>query len=413
MKKFVGWFTELNGQGNQITEFGPINADMNCYAYYEAQTTHTIKIDYVFADTKNQAFDSYIATVANGDAFKAEVTSPILEGYTIDQPTVSIDIPSVTEDVTYTVKYSGEKQTYTVRHMLQTPDGSDYVKTDEETKEGYIGNYTAAEAKTYEGFHSLSFQNILITPTTTESNTVIEIKYDRNFYNLSFITGDKGSYVPSVSVRYGQNLGTIVNDIDEPTRLGYQFIGWSLTNNGEVIDGNVTMPANQTSLYAVWRENTNASYTVVYMLESLTGGYDYITSKTGRGQVGNIIPTTGSLSITNTDWNNANIDPNGVERDTTKDEDVTITSDGQAVKTVYYNRKTFHIYFHAVRYEGGFWGGDYVDDGEIENLRITAKYGEDISNQWNDQSHSRYEWNTTPGGTTCEYGSQRHNRISS
>lgn len=389
-EKFVGWFTEPNGQGNQITEFGPINADMNCYAYYEAQTTHTIKIDYVFADTENQAFDSYIATVANGDAFKAEVTSPILEGYTIDQPTVSIDIPSVTEDVTYTVKYSGEKQTYTVRHMLQTPDGSDYVKTDEETKEGYIGNYTAAEAKTYEGFHSLSFQNILITPTTTESNTVIEIKYDRNFYNLSFITGDKGSYVPSVSVRYGQNLGTIVNDIDEPTRLGYQFIGWSLTNNGEVIDGNVTMPANQTSLYAVWRENTNASYTVVYMLESLTGGYDYITSKTGIGQVGDIIPTTGSLSITNDDWNNANIDPNGVERDTTKDEDVTITSDGQAVKTVYYNRKTFHVNFYLY-VRNGFLGGQWQKQ---DNLTISAKYGEDVSSIWTDDAHSEYMWYT-------------------
>ncbi len=389
-EKFVGWFTEPNGQGNQIAEFGPINADMNCYAYYEAQTTHTIKIDYVFADTENQAFDSYIATVANGDAFKAEVTSPILEGYTIDQPTVSIDIPSVTEDVTYTVKYSGEKQTYTVRHMLQTPDGSDYVKTDEETKEGYIGNYTAAEAKTYEGFHSLSFQNILITPTTTESNTVIEIKYDRNFYNLSFITGDKGSYVPSVSVRYGQNLGTIVNDIDEPTRLGYQFIGWSLTNNGEAIDGNVTMPANQTSLYAIWRENTNAGYTVVYMLESLTGGYDYITSKTGRGQVGDIIPTTGSLSITNTDWNNANIDPNGVERDTTKDEDVTITSDGQAVKTVYFNRKTFHVNFYLY-VRNGFLGGEWQKQ---DNLTISAKYGEDVSSIWTDDAHSEYMWYT-------------------
>ena len=259
--------------------------------------------------------------------------------------------------------------------MLQTPDGSDYVKTDEETKEGYIGNYTVAEAKTYEGFHSLSFQNILITPTTTESNTVIEIKYDRNFYNLSFITGDKGSYVPSVSVRYGQNLGTIVNDIDEPTRLGYQFIGWSLTNNGEVIDGNVTMPANQTSLYAVWRENTNASYTVVYWLESLTnpGEYDYITSKTERGNVGNIIQTTGSLRITNTDWNNANIDPNGVERDTTKDKDVSITSDGQAVKNVYYKRVEFSIQFYVRQ------GRNWVEN---ESLRITAKYGEDISEQW-------------------------------
>lgn len=274
--------------------------------------------------------------------------------------------------------------------MLQTPDGSDYVKTDEETKEGYIGNYTAAEAKTYEGFHSLSFQNILITPTTTESNTVIEIKYDRNFYNLSFITGDKGSYVPSVSVRYGQNLGTIVNDIDEPTRLGYQFIGWSLTNNGEVIDGNVTMPANQTSLYAVWRENTNASYTVVYMLESLTGGYDYITSKTGRGQVGDIIPTTGSLSITNTDWNNANIDPNGVERDTTKDEDVTITSDGQAVKTVYFNRKTFHVNFYLY-VSNGFLDWEWQKQ---DNLTISAKYGEDVSSIWTDDAHSEYMWYT-------------------
>ena len=117
------------------------------------------------------------------------------------------------------------------------------------------------------------------------------------------------------------------------------------------------MPANQTSLYAVWRENTNAGYTVVYMLESLTGGYDYITSKTGRGQVGDIIPTTGSLSITNTDWNNANIDPNGVERDTTKDEDVTITSDGQAVKTVYFNRKTFHVNFYLYVGNGIFGGG--------------------------------------------------------
>ena len=196
--------------------------------------------------------------------------------------------------------------------------------------------------------------------------------------------------MPSVSVRYGQNLGTIVNDIDEPTRLGYQFIGWSLTNNGEVIDGNVTMPANQTSLYAVWRENTNASYTVVYMLESLTGGYDYITSKTGSGQVGDIIPTTGSLSITNNDWNNANIDPNGVERDTTKDEDVTITSDGQAVKTVYFNRKTFHVNFYLYVGNGIFGGGWQKQD----NLTISAKYGEDVSSIWTDDAHSEYMWYT-------------------
>lgn len=145
------------------------------------------------------------------------------------------------------------------------------------------------------------------------------------------------------------------------------------------------MPANQVNLYALWEPNSTASYTIVYWLESLTnpGEYDYITAKNGTGNVGNTIETTGNLNIINRDWNNANIDPNGVERDTSKDVAVTITPDGQAVKNVHYKRREFSIQFYVRQL------GNWVEN---ESLRITAKYGEDITSQWNDKAHSQNSW---------------------
>ena len=90
-----------------------------------------------------------------------------------------------------------------------------------------------------------------------------------------------------------------------------------------------------------------------------------------------------AADLTNDQWKAANIDPAGVERDDSREQSVTITADGQAVKNVYYNRKMFTIRFY--RYErtggGGWWPPEYewVED---DTLGITAKYGEDVSNEW-------------------------------
>ncbi|MBM6765994.1 InlB B-repeat-containing protein, partial [Faecalicoccus pleomorphus] len=378
-KKFVGWFTEPNGQGEQVDSF-VINADTNFYAYYEAQTTYTITINYVFANTQEQAAKPYIAEVSNGDSFKATVDSPQLEGYTADQEQVAIDLSSVNSNQTYTVQYTGEMQTYTVKHMLQNVDGNGYTEDEEarETKSGYIGNYTQATAKTYEGFTAQGVNNTQITADTTSSNVSIEIRYNRNAYNVSYQTGNGGSYIPTQRVLYGTNINELIED-QQPTRLGYTFQGWEY--NGQAVTDDTTMPAENITLTARWEANTHASYTVVYWLERVDGqGDDYVTSTTDTGRVGDEIQ---GPNLSSREWSAANIESAGVERDTSRDQIVTIDADGRAVKNVYYIRKTFSIYFYER--SGRNWE-------ENESLRITAKYGEDITAQWNDDNHLQHSW---------------------
>ena len=395
--KFVGWFSEPEGQGTQATDesFTNISADATWYAYYTSQTTYTIKIEYVYGNDGKEAAEPYVVQVSEGSSYTATVESPELAGYTADQETVQINESNIQADKTFTVKYSGEMQTYTVEHQWESLENpGTYVTHETETKQGYIGQYTEAQAKTYEGFTAGNYQNILITPTTTADNVSIKIQYTRNNYQLTFDTGENGSYIPAKSVRYGTSLQESLASVGKPTRLGYTFEGWTL-EDGQTEIGDTTMPARDYTLQAKWEANTRAGYTVIYWLESLEGGYDYVTQKTGTGNVGDVIQA-GNLSAR--DWTNVNIeDPDGVERDTDKDETVTITADGKAVKNVYYNRKTFMIQFYTKQRTGGWGGTKWVED---EDLRITAKYGAYIADQWNDRAHAAYEWNTEPNGST-------------
>ena len=57
--------------------------------------------------------------------------------------------------------------------------------------------------------------------------------------------------------------------------------------------------------------------------------------------------------------------------------DVKITSDGTAVKNVYYNRNTYKIHFYVPK-SWNWWGRPQKWE-EDESLLITARYGEDVS----------------------------------
>lgn len=65
----------------------------------------------------------------------------------------------------------------------------------------------------------------------------------------------------------------------------------------------------------------------------------------------------------------------GFELDSAKSAgNVEITADGSAVKNVYFSRRTFTIKFYRED-----WRGRWSED---TSLRITAKYGEDVSARW-------------------------------
>lgn len=53
--------------------------------------------------------------------------------------------------------------------------------------------------------------------------------------------------------------------------------------------------------------------------------------------------------------------------------------------------------FFTIKYEGGLLSGKYVKDKEIDSIRITAKYGANISNMWPGGI-----WTTSPGGSTFQ-----------
>ncbi|MDA6864937.1 hypothetical protein OSL55_28445, partial [Escherichia coli] len=75
--------------------------------------------------------------------------------------------------------------------------------------------------------------------------------------------------------------------------------------------------------------------------------------------------------------------------------DIQVTADGLAVKNIYYNRKTYTIIFYVPQ-RRDYWGNP-ADWKVDSNLEISARYGEDVSAQWNDSAHNQYLWSTGKG----------------
>ena len=57
----------------------------------------------------------------------------------------------------------------------------------------------------------------------------------------------------------------------------------------------------------------------------------------------------------------------------------------------------YDVKFFTIKYEGGLLSGKYVKDKEIDSIRITAKYGANISKKWPGGLLA-----TSPGGSTFQ-----------
>ena len=268
--------------------------------------------------------------------------------------------------------------------MLQNAENDEYTLDtgNIEKKTGTVGLMTAAKEKTtYDGFTA----RLPISQATinADGSTVVNVYYDRNVYRLTWDT-DGGSYEQPVDIRYGATIGKP----DNPTKLGYTFKGW------EGIPEDGKMPSHDLIVKAIWEENQKAQYKVIHWQESLQapGTYEVAQDSDGNaaietktGKVGDVI----SYSPKSYEGFKLNSEKSSG--------DVTITSDGTAVKNVYYDRGTYNIYFYVVE-SRDWWGRPSWQ--EDESLRITARYGEDVSAQWNDAAHCKYLWAIGPGANT-------------
>ena len=338
------------------TDFTNVQSDLTVTAVYEAITAKNMTVEYRYSDG-TQAAPSHVEQAVVGEPFHKTVPSPALDGFTPDKAEVVFAVESVTEDLTVVVTYSGAARNYTVKHLFQNVEGTAYAEDEalRETLEGTTGLDTAAQAKTVEGFTALPITQVKVA---SSGETVVEVKYDRNSYLLTWNT-DGGSYIEPQMLKYG----AAVSAPADPTKVGYTFAGWDFVPE--------TMPAAATTVTAQWANATQASYQVVYWGENLTGGYDYLYADKATGAVGGNIPYSTSLTGSRMPQG---LEAAGFELDSAKSAgNVEITADGSAVKNVYFSRRTFTISFY--RYSKRQWRED-------TSLRITAKYGEDVSARW-------------------------------
>lgn len=140
----------------------------------------------------------------------------------------------------------------------------------------YIGN-----TQIYDADGNLNASNV-----STLGGTPMA-KWEPANTTLHFDKGAKDANLPSSltdkTAKYGSSISI---PADKPTRIGYDFMGWALSENAEVTyrsGDNITMRGD-TTLYAIWQETR---YTIIY--------------KAGDGRGSDITDTVGYAQLSASD----------------------------------------------------------------------------------------------------------------
>ena len=174
-----------------------------------------------------------------------------------------------------------------------------------------------------------------------------------------------GSYVAPLFVAKNAQLSSL----PEPTKHGYSFDSWytdkEMTNKFE---SDNDLSADLT-LYAKWNPSSNVSYTVIHWLENADDdNYSLAASESKSGITGSKTEATAKTYV-------------GFTSPAAKDiEQETIAGDGSTIVNVYYKRNMYEVKFSSYSYTD--WRGHSHPGTEYTSLRITAKYGANISDKW-------------------------------
>ena len=246
------------------------------------------------------------------------------------------------------------------------------------TKEGTTGDSIAADVtfpvnadQAITGWYTeAGLTNRVESVTLGEANITLYPKVE----NGHWITYDSkgGSYVePAFVAPSGVTVAPAA-----PSRPGYTFGGW--TRNGSAFTFGGALSEN-IQLEASWRAGTNTAYTVIHWWENADNDqYAFHESENRTGASG---AQTAASAKSYTGFTAQTITQQ------------TIEGDGSTIVNVYYDRNEYSVKFY--QYQSSGWSGSW---NELTGLRITAKYGANISDQW--PSSTSMIWGTTKGNRT-------------
>ena len=245
-------------------------------------------------------------------------------------------------------------------------------------------------------------------------NFVLEYRYNRAHYDVNFDTKG-GTPVPSRTLYYEQTIPKI-DDTSIPKKAGSDFLGWMPsitleTTGGKIypenqiikdsndkpilnLDADLKMPASKITFTAVWQEKDKAEYVIQFWTEKpdyndkddtlpLRDRYDFIGARRIDNADTGSTPDLTNLDIhgiTFPDLNDGRLEKAQdnkeeferyyfLNEDLTKKQNATekdpnvqksVSSTGETVYNVYYDRRVYTLYFTAASGEafdivGSFW----------------------------------------------------------
>lgn len=243
------------------------------------------------------------------------------------------DALTVTMPAENTTLYAGwtarTDTAYKVEHLLQNDTGTGYTLHDTENKTGTTGGQTAAVAKNYtdDGFMPGVYTDTLIA---ADGKTVVEIKYDRKTYNVSFNSNGGSEVAAQIGVLHGAKA----SKPSAPTKTGYDFVSWykdsNLTDDWNFEVDTVTAT---TTLYAKWEPKSDTAYTVKHYKQALDGSYPEALTET-ENKTGGTNQQTAAAAKTYTGFTA----PTSITQKT-------IAADGSTVVELYYTRNQYILTF--------------------------------------------------------------------
>ena len=330
-----------------------------------------------------------IATVVakNGESVSApaapEVPGSKFVGWYAGDNKVDFPFPvAITADVEMTVQARYDGALYVFFH---SHDGSIV-----ETRSGKTGDvisvsgvsYPLAEDQSITGWCTDTALTKPVNSVTLENSNIDLYAKVEGGYWITF-ESNGGSYVEPMFFA----ANTVAQPPAAPVRHGYAFAGW-------YADKALDQPADfaqikvSTKLYAKWTERTDVQYTVQHMIENADNDdYSLKETETKRGQTGALTRATAKKY-------------DGFTAQTITQE--TIQGNGSTMVKVYYKRNVYEVKFYSNSYTSGpFWNKTYHPATEYTSLRITAKYGANISSKWPTYEGSS-NWATSDNGDTYQ-----------
>ena len=188
-----------------------------------------------------------------------------------NQVVITYYISGSTNDRVYMTDTINDASSYKLPVDPTIYDANKYFVNWSETKDGKSGVYDEESLK----------KDIAAGKTDIKLYAITEFKH-----KATFITGDGASFQDQILADDGGKLDKMP---EKPTRAGYEFSHWSLTEDGDPVDLNTLVLDKDINVYAVWKPVV-VDYKFKVMVQNINDdGYTFHEIISARGLISCIL----------------------------------------------------------------------------------------------------------------------------